>query len=64
MSTETRVDALGRGVYGAAEALRLINFRRRADALSRRTLARWLRGYTHDGRCSPPLWRPDYASDE
>lgn len=63
MSTETRVDALGRGVYGASEALRLINFRRRADAISRRTLARWLRGYTHDGECSPPLWQSDYASN-
>lgn len=64
MSIETRVDALGRGVYGAAEAVRLVNFGRRADAVSRRTLARWLRGYTHDGQRSPPLWQPDYASDE
>lgn len=64
MSTETRVDALGRGVYGAAEALRLINFGRRSDAVSRRTISRWLRGYTHDGQRSPPLWQPDYASDE
>jgi uncharacterized protein (DUF433 family) len=61
---QTRGDALGRGVYGAAEAVRLVNFRRRADAVSRRTLARWLRGYTHDGEHSPPLWQPDYCEEE
>jgi hypothetical protein len=42
-------DVLGRGVYGAAEALRLINFRRQFEAsprsISRQTIARWLRGY-------------------
>jgi uncharacterized protein (DUF433 family) len=53
---------LGRGVYGAAEALRLINFRRRPDTLGRRlinvgrpvsrsvspqTIKRWLRGYDY-----------------
>jgi uncharacterized protein (DUF433 family) len=65
LTDQTKVDALGRGVYGAAEALRLINFRRRSDVLSRsvsrRTIARWLRGYAHDGRRSPPLWQSDYA---
>jgi uncharacterized protein (DUF433 family) len=64
--------ALGRGVYGAAEALRLINFRRKFDpssrAISRQTVARWLRGYdyTVNGivHHSDPLWRPDYANDD
>jgi uncharacterized protein (DUF433 family) len=65
-------DVLGRGVYGAADALRLINYRRRKDAdfrsISRRTIARWLRGYDYsirgEIRRSPPLWRPDYANDD
>jgi hypothetical protein len=63
---------LGRGVYGAADALRLINFRRRPDAptrsISRQTIARWLRGYNYsrDGevRHSDPLWHPDYANED
>ena len=63
---------LGRGVYGAADALRLINFRRRPDAptrsISRQTIARWLRGYSYsrDGevRHSDPLWHPDYANED
>jgi uncharacterized protein (DUF433 family) len=66
-------DVLGRGVYGASEALRLINFRRRKDesdfrSISWRTIARWLRGYDyyHSGkiRHSPPLWHPDYAGND
>jgi uncharacterized protein (DUF433 family) len=66
-------DVLGRGVYGAAEALRLINFRR-SDAMrrtlserrkvSRPTIARWLYGYEHGRTRSEPLWRPDYAPTE
>src|ERR1039458_224415 len=63
-------DVLGRGVYGAADALRLINFRRRPDAptrsISRNTITRWIRGYDYstDGvtRHSDPLWIPDYAN--
>jgi uncharacterized protein (DUF433 family) len=66
-------DVLGRGVYGAAEALRLINFRR-SDAtrrtlserrkISRHTISRWLYGYEHGRTRSEPLWRPDYAPTE
>jgi uncharacterized protein (DUF433 family) len=65
-------DVLGRGVYGAAEALRLINFRRRFEvstrSISRQTIARWLRGYDYsrDGvtHHSEPLWRPDYVNED
>lgn len=59
-------DALGRGAYGAAEGLRLLNFSRAPvpgrRKLSRQTLSRWLRGY--DFRAgertghSDPLWLP------
>jgi uncharacterized protein (DUF433 family) len=63
-------DVLGRGVYGAAEALRLINFRRGFEAstrsISRQTIARWLRGYDYSRggiiRHSDPLWQPDYVN--
>jgi uncharacterized protein (DUF433 family) len=59
-----RDDILGRGVYGAAEALRLINFQRTHAGrrkISRQTIVRWLRGYTYgDGGYSAPLWHPDY----
>ena len=63
---------LGRGVYGAAEGLRLINFRRRFDpssrSISRQTVARWLRGYDYsrDGviHHSDPLWQPDYVNND
>jgi uncharacterized protein (DUF433 family) len=59
---------LGRGVYGAAEALRLINFQRthaqQRRKVSRNTIARWLYGYEHGGTRSEPLWRPDYAPIE
>jgi hypothetical protein len=65
-------EVLGRGVYGAAEAVRLLNFRRDdappAPAISRQTVARWLRGYDDrvggERRRSDPLWRPDYADDD
>ena len=66
-------NVLGRGVYGAAEALRLINFRRRPDAsgrsVSRQTITRWLRGYDYSAGAGPkkhcgPLWTPDYANDD
>jgi uncharacterized protein (DUF433 family) len=64
-------DVLGRGVYGAADALRLINFRRQFEPairpISRQTIARWLRGYDYrhgsETRHSNPLWRPDYANE-
>jgi hypothetical protein len=63
---------IGRGVYGAAEALRLLNFRRDPAApgrgVSRQTVARWLKGYDYEAggetRHSGPLWRPDYANDD
>ncbi|HLG84018.1 MAG TPA: hypothetical protein VKY22_23650 [Bradyrhizobium sp.] len=63
-------DALGRGAYSAAESLRLLNFNRQglppARRLSRNTVARWLRGYSHgeDGtHYSEPLWTPDYQNE-
>jgi uncharacterized protein (DUF433 family) len=64
---------LGRGVYGATEALRLINFKRRPDPhgryISRQTVRRWLRGYDYvvgEGvkRHSAPLWEPDYSNED
>jgi uncharacterized protein (DUF433 family) len=63
---------MGRGVYGSAEALRLINFRRQfepsARSVSRQTIARWLRGYEYSRNGvihhSQPLWRPDYVNDD
>jgi uncharacterized protein (DUF433 family) len=65
-------DVLGRGVYGATEAVRLINFHRHPDAprrsISPQTIRRWLRGYDYlagdDRRHSDPLWVPDYANDD
>lgn len=65
-------DVLGRGVYSAAEATKLLNFQRREDAaartVSRQTIARWLQGYDYpvggERRRSDPLWRPDYANDD
>jgi uncharacterized protein (DUF433 family) len=65
------LDALGRGAYSAVESLRLLNFNRPglppARRVSRITVARWLRGYSHgeDGsRRSEPLWKPDYNNDD
>jgi uncharacterized protein (DUF433 family) len=63
---------LGRGVYGAKEALQLINFHRIPDesrrTISRKTLARWLRGYDYsvgaEIRHLDPLWRPDYINED
>jgi uncharacterized protein (DUF433 family) len=57
----TRVDdALGRGAYGAAEALRLIDFRRflatAPRKISRQTVLRWLGGQDH----SQALWTPEF----
>jgi uncharacterized protein (DUF433 family) len=64
-------DALGRGVYSAPEALRLVNFSREvnpASRISRQTVSRWLRGYDYEVngevRHSDPLWLPDYANDD
>jgi len=67
-----RPDVLGRGVYGAGDALRLINFQRPDDAphktVSRKTIGRWLSGYDFKLRGkihhSPPLWRPDYPIEK
>src|SRR4051812_1594279 len=62
-------DALGRGAYSAVESLRLLNFSRPglppARRVSRNTVSRWLRGYSHgeDGH-SDPLWKPDYHNDD
>jgi uncharacterized protein (DUF433 family) len=65
-------EILGRGVYGAGEALQLINFRRQYEPairpVSRRTITRWLRGYDYNYRGeirhSDPLWRPDYTNED
>src|SRR5882757_5078306 len=64
-------DALGRGAYSAVESLRLLNFNRPGlppvRRVSRNTVARWLRGYSHgeDGsRHSEPLWKSDYQNDD
>jgi uncharacterized protein (DUF433 family) len=65
-------EVLGRGVYGASEGLRLINFKRRPDApgrhISRRTLRRWLCGYDYPlrdgGGHSEALWAPDYSNED
>jgi uncharacterized protein (DUF433 family)/DNA-binding transcriptional MerR regulator len=64
-------DALGKGAYSAVESLRLLNFNRQglppARRVSRNTVARWLRGYSHgeDGsHHSEPLWKPDYQNDD
>ncbi len=63
-------DAFGKGAYSAVESLRLLNFNRPglppARRVSRQTVARWLRGYTHgeEGkRRSEPLWKPDYQNE-
>lgn len=67
----TQIDALGRGTYGATEALRLINFHRpgiapldHARSVSRSTVSRWLFGYEHGAGRSEPLWEPDYVSTD
>jgi uncharacterized protein (DUF433 family) len=64
-------DALGRGAYSAVESLRLLNFSRSgvtpARHVSRMTMARWLRGYSHgeDGaQYSEALWKLDYQNDD
>lgn len=67
-STET---ALGRGVYSAPEALRLLNFHRTDGTsvrpISRQTVHRWLCGYEFEAAgnrgYSAPLWKSDYAND-
>ena len=69
----TRIDdALGRGAYGATEALRLINFQRpglasrdiEPRAVARNTVARWLYGYSQGTTRSEPLWQPDYLATD
>jgi uncharacterized protein (DUF433 family) len=65
-------NVIGRGVYGATEAVRLINFRRdpapNYKHISRITIFRWLNGYDfrvgNDLRHSPALWRPDFENDD
>jgi uncharacterized protein (DUF433 family)/DNA-binding transcriptional MerR regulator len=64
-------DALGRGAYSAVESLRLLNFNRPglppARRVSRHTVARWLRGYSHGedrANRSEPLWKPDYQNED
>jgi uncharacterized protein (DUF433 family)/DNA-binding transcriptional MerR regulator len=63
---------LGRGVYGVADALPLINFQRQASvqghSISLKMLRRWLRGYDYtvsgEKRHAPPLWNPDYTNED
>jgi DNA-binding transcriptional MerR regulator len=63
-------DAWGRGAYGVAEGLRLLNFSHSnapVRQVSRNTVARWLRGYDFgtDGKHhSEPLWHPDYLNED
>jgi uncharacterized protein (DUF433 family) len=61
----TRInDALGRGAYGAAEAVQLINFRRppamAPRRIARQTVVRWLGAREH----SQALWIPDFRPIE
>jgi uncharacterized protein (DUF433 family) len=70
-TTPAEPDALGRGAYSAVESLRLLNFNRpglpSARRVSRQTVARWLRGYSHgESKClrSEPLWKPDYQNED
>ena len=64
--------AFGKGVYGATEALRLINFQRQMPdgyhPVSRHTVGRWLKGYDYkvagETRHSDPLWMSDYATGD
>jgi hypothetical protein len=66
------VQALGRGVYSASEAVRLVNFHRTnaepSHCVSGKTISRWLRGYDYrlhgEIRHSDPLWSPDYSNDD
>ena len=67
-----RDGVLGRGVYGASDAVQLVNFGRNPETLgrpvSRRMVLRWLRGGVPADRGgltrrSMPLWRPDYGVD-
>jgi len=74
MDTSARKhEVLGRGVYGTAEALQLVNFQRLAEedhrhTVSMQTITRWLCGYDYEvggeTRHLDPLWRPDYAQEE
>src|SRR5665213_996716 len=70
-ASSTGQPVLGKGVYGASEAIRLLNFSRRPIAqprsVSRQTVARGMLGYEHgpDGEHhSAPLWHPDYENDD
>jgi uncharacterized protein (DUF433 family) len=64
--------AFGKGVYGATEALRLINFRRDKATnfrpVSRQTIGRWIRGYDYEvngeTHHSDPLWKSDYLTGD
>ena len=70
IETQDGSGVLGRGVYGAGDALRLLNFHPTmpSRAISRQTVTRWLRGYDFNVKGEPhhsgPLWTPDYANDD
>lgn len=64
---------VGCGVYGAGEALRLLNLQTSGSVgtgrrISRQTTMRWLKGYNFsingETHYSPPLWTPDYVNDD
>jgi uncharacterized protein (DUF433 family) len=64
-------DALGKGAYSAVESLRLLNFNRPglapARRISRSTVTRWLRGYSHgedNSHHSEALWQSDYQNED
>jgi uncharacterized protein (DUF433 family) len=68
----TRESAIGRGIYDATEAVRLINFQRNDNLLDKSspnrkigtpTIRRWLQGYNKKSKFIPPLWKPDYIND-
>jgi hypothetical protein len=71
-ATARNDEILGRGVYGAGEAVQLVNFQRLTDeahrpTVSTQTVTRWLCGYDYEiegeTRHLDPLWRPDYAPE-
>ncbi|MBV9076281.1 MAG: hypothetical protein JO048_02215 [Methylobacteriaceae bacterium] len=74
MSHERSISPIfGQGVYDAPTAVRLVNYQRRepvplTKAISRRTLSRWVQGYSYQAggelHDAPPLWVPDYANDD
>ncbi|MGL4636322.1 MAG: hypothetical protein ACRCWF_10095 [Beijerinckiaceae bacterium] len=65
LAKKNPVSALGRGVYGAAEAVRLINFQKN-DTARRKigipTIRRWIGVNNGASQKNSPLWQPDYKN--